>query len=38
MVDHYVVGLDVAVHYAVGVAVVEGFEELEDVVADVVVG
>lgn len=35
MVDHNVVRLDVAVHDALAVAVVEGLEQLEDVVADI---
>jgi hypothetical protein len=37
VVDHHVVRLDVAVHHAVGVAVVQSLEQLEDVVPDVVV-
>ena len=37
VVDHHVVRLDVAVHHAVGVAVVQRLEQLEDVVPDVVV-
>lgn len=37
MVDHDVVGFDIAVHDTIGVAVVEGLEEFKDVEADVVV-
>jgi hypothetical protein len=35
MIDHNVMRFDVAVHDALAVAVVEGFEQLVDVVADV---
>ena len=38
MVDHDVVGLYIAVHYAVGVAVVERLQELGDVIPNVIVG
>ena len=38
VVDHDVVRLDVSVHDAVRVAVVQGLEELENVIANVVVG
>mmetsp|Transcript_12929 Transcript_12929/g.36903 ORF Transcript_12929/g.36903 Transcript_12929/m.36903 type:complete len:382 (-) Transcript_12929:17-1162(-) len=37
VVDHDVVGLHVAVHDAVGVAIIQRLEQLEDVVPDVVV-
>jgi hypothetical protein len=38
VVDHDIVGLDITVHDALGVAEVEGLEELKDVETDVKVG
>lgn len=38
MIYHDVVGLDISVHDALGVAEIQRFEQLEDVVPDVKVG
>ena len=38
MIDHDVVGLDVSMHDTLGMAIVQGFQELVDVVLDVVRG
>lgn len=35
VVDHNIVGLDIAMHDALAVAKVEGLEKLEDIVTDI---
>mmetsp|Transcript_130136 Transcript_130136/g.417604 ORF Transcript_130136/g.417604 Transcript_130136/m.417604 type:complete len:293 (+) Transcript_130136:415-1293(+) len=38
MIDHHIVRLHISVHDALGVAVIQSFQDLEDVVSDVQVG
>lgn len=38
MINHHIVGLHISVHDSIGMAEVQSFQQLEDVVADIIIG